>query len=199
MNFVPSFRSFVGSEDHTPAIDRYVERLKKLYTSRMQMSDEWPPRVSDQYVNLALVKHDEFVLRNEMNEFVKSTLHGTVDDLYFEKEAITFENVFKPENILQRESLHVRRQLLQKSLDCQFEGFIKDKPSGTDQIQQVKKLLKTLDTQSDIDRCILSQSLTQNPRMFSLPMGKGLKVLLDGAPGVGKTTMCHKACREWAQ
>ena len=165
----------------------------------MQISDEWPPRVSDQYVNLALIKHDKFVLRNEMNEFAKSTLHGTVDDLYFEKEAITFENVFKPENILQRESLHVRRKLLQKSLDCQFEGLIKGKPSGTDQIQQVEKLLKTLDTQSDIDRCILSQSLTQNPRMFSLPMGKGLKVLLDGAPGVGKTTMCHKACREWAQ
>lgn len=163
------------------------------------MSDEWPPRVSDQYVNLALVKHDKFVRRNEMNEFAKSTLHGTVDDLYFEKEAITFDNVFKPENILQAESLHVRRQLLQKSLDCQFESFVKGKPSGTDQIQQVEKLLKNLDTQSDIDRYILSQPLTQKLETLSQSNDKGLKILLDGAPGVGKTTMCHKACREWAQ
>ena len=189
----------VGSVDQTPVLDRYVERLKKVYTSRMQMSDEWPPRVSDQYVNLALVKHDKFVRRNEMNEFAKSTLHGTVDDLYFEKEAITFDNVFKPENILQAESLHMRRQLLQKSLACQFESFVKGKPSGTDQIQQVEKLLKNLDTQSDIDRYILSQPLTQKLETISQSNDKGLKILLDGAPGVGKTTMCHKACREWAQ
>ena len=26
---------------------------------------------------------------------------------------------------------------------------------------------------------------------------KGLKVLLDGAPSVGKTTFCHSACKDW--
>ena len=83
--------------DHTPAIDKYALRLKNLYSKYvLEKTDEWPPRVSDQYINLALINHKNIMRPDEMDEFAKSTLHGTVDDLYFEKESITLEHLFKP-------------------------------------------------------------------------------------------------------
>lgn len=75
-----------GSMDHTPAIDKYAVRLKKVYSNYIfEMTDEWPPGVSDQYINLALINHKKIIRPDERDEFAKSTLHGTVDDLYFEK------------------------------------------------------------------------------------------------------------------
>ena len=64
-----------------------------------ETTDEWPPRVSDQYINLALVTTRISYVSDEMDEFAKSSLHGTVDDLYFEKESITLEHLFKPDSV----------------------------------------------------------------------------------------------------
>ena len=94
--------------DHTAAIDKYAVRLKKVYSDYVfETTDEWPPRVSDQYINLALVNHKNIIRPDEMDEFAKSSLHGTVDDLYFEKESITLEHLFKPDSVLQGGSLHL--------------------------------------------------------------------------------------------
>lgn len=187
--------------DHTPAIDKYAVRLKKVYSDYIfEMTDEWPPRVSDQYINLALINHKKIIQPDEMDEFAKSTLHGTVDDLYFEKESITLEHLFKPESVLQGGSLHLRRKFLQDSIDQGFHSILEGLPSLTERVEQGNDLLKHILSQLDVTHEILSQPLTmvQNQSMPSLPNEKTLKILLDGAPGVGKTTVCHKACKEWA-
>ena len=187
--------------DHTAAIDKYAVRLKKVYSDYVfETTDEWPPRVSDQYINLALVNHKNIIRPDEMDEFAKSSLHGTVDDLYFEKESITLEHLFKPDSVLQGGSLHLRRNFLQDSIDRGFHSILEGLPSSTDRLEQGSDLLKHIFSHLDVTREILFQPLTivENQRMSGLPNEKSLKILLDGAPGVGKTTVCHKACKEWA-
>ena len=165
-----------------------------------EKTDEWPPRVSDQYINLALINHKNIIRPDEMDEFAKSTLHGTVDDLYFEKESITLEHLFKPESVLQGGSLQLRRNFLKGSIDQSFHSILEGLPSSTDRVKQVDRLLKNITSQLDVTHEIMSQPLimVQNENMSNLSNEKSLKILLDGAPGVGKTTVCQKACKEWA-
>ena len=55
-----------------------------------------------------------------------------------------------------------------------------------------------------INKIMMSVSLSEGimfdppPQTNSVHDEKGLRVLLDGAPEVGKTTLCHNACKDWA-
>ena len=121
-----------------------------------EKTDEWPPRVSDQYINLALINHKNIIRPDEMDEFAKSTLHGTVDDLYFEKESITLEHLFKPESVLQGGSLQLRRNFLKGSIDQSFHSILEGLPSSTDRVKQVDRLLKNITSQLDVTHEIMS-------------------------------------------
>ena len=184
----------------------------------MLPKDEWPPRVSDCYVNLALINHEKVPKSYEMDDFMKSTLHGTVDDLYFGKQAIAMEHLFQPKQLIERSSIKVRDQLIKSSTKQQFER-LQGHLSCTERVQQTRRLLQDLDTRTLVSNALLQQNLAllQNrhaitalhasifqshshsqPVVVSSSNVKNLKVLLDGAPGVGKTTFCHSACKDWA-
>ena len=156
--------------------------------------------MSDRYVNLALINHEKIPQSYEMDDFMKSTLHGTVDDLYFEKQTIALEQLFQPKQLLEHGSLQLRNKLLQGSINRQLESIVQGLPSPRERVQQTDKLLHDLQGSLPLSHAVLAsllQSVTQ-PSICSSSNVKGLKVLLDGAPGVGKTTFCHSACKAWA-
>lgn len=68
-------------------LKKYAELLRSSYCTHQPFPpDEWPPRLNDVFVNLALIQHDDASL----DAFEKTTLHGTVDDLCFRKYNIKF-------------------------------------------------------------------------------------------------------------
>lgn len=131
---------------------------------------------------------------------MKSTLHGTVDDLYFEKQTIALEQLFQPKQLLEHGSLQLRNTLLQSSINRQLEGIVQGLPSPRERVQQTDRLLHNLQDSFPLNHAVLASllQLVTQPSISSLSNVKGLKVLLDGAPGVGKTTFCHSACKDWA-
>ena len=220
MNYTNSSFSYAdwATPNNTPAVDQYAHYLKRLYGDYKLPKDEWPPRVSDRYVNLALINHETVPKSYEMDDFMKSTLHGTVDDLYFGKQTIAMDHLFQPKQFIERSSLKVRDQLVRSSTKQQF-ARLGGHLSCTERVQQTRKLLQDLDTQTRVSNALVQQNLAlvQNrhaiaalhasifqshlhaqPVMVSSSNVKSLKVLLDGAPGVGKTTFCHSACKDWA-
>jgi predicted NACHT family NTPase len=151
--------------------------------------------VSDRYVNLALINHESIPNSWDIDDFMKSTLHGTVDDLHFEKQTIGLENIFKPKNFLSSESLKKRRHMLNESVDQQFGDLLQGLPGTSDRVEMTDQLLKKIMMSTSLANSIICDSLSQP---MSAKDEKGLRVLLDGAPGVGKTTFCHNACKDWA-
>ena len=191
-----------ATPDSTPAVDQYTLYLKRFYSDYKLPKDEWPPRVSDHYVNLALINHQKVPQSYEMDDFMKSTLHGTIDDLHFDKQTIALEHLFQPKHLVERSSLQLRNQLLRGSMNHQFRTIQQSFPSAAERAKQVRRLLQLCTSQSDTQKAVLTNQLQPlsyaQPSVGSLSNDKGLKVLLDGAPGVGKTTFCHIACKSWA-
>lgn len=150
--------------------------------------------VSDKYVNLALINHDSMPNSWDIDDFMKSTLHGTVDDLHFEKETIGLESIFKPKDFLSRESMKKRRLLVNEAVNQHFGDILEGLPGTADRVamtdQVIQKILLSMSLTEGIGIGVPDQPLVQDE--------KGLRVLLDGAPGVGKTTFCHNACKDWA-
>ena len=174
--------------------------MKRFYGDYKLPKEDWPPRVSDRYVNLALINHEKIPQLYEIDDFMKSTLHGTVDDLYFEKQTIALEQLFQPKQLLEHGSLQLRNTLLQSSINRQLEGIVQGLPSPRERVQQTDKLLHNLQGSLPLNHAVLASllQLVTQPSISSVSNVKGLKVLLDGAPGVGKTTFCHSACKDWA-
>ena len=190
-----------ATPDSTPAVDQYTLYLKRFYSEYKLPKDEWPPRVSDHYVNLALINHQKVPRSYEMDDFMKSTLHGTIDDLHFDKQTIALEHLFQPKHLVERSSLQLRNQLLRSSMNHQFRSIAQSFPTPMERVKQVRRLLQTCTSQSGTQKAVLAnlfQPYAQPSMGGSSSNIKGLKVLLDGAPGVGKTTFCHVACKSWA-
>jgi GTPase SAR1 family protein len=148
--------------------------------------------VIDRYVNLALLNHQHIPKASEIDSFMKSTLHGTVDDIHLEKQTIRIEHILKSQYFINRESEKVRMELLTESIQ-QLSNIIMNEPI---EVARTDELARKLHMKSDLNIHLMFNNLA--PVEGLAKDEKGKRILLDGAPGVGKTTLCHNACKEWA-
>ena len=73
----------------------FTEILKSLYELvPLIIDDQWPPVKEHIYVDLALIKSNNRPLVNDPNSFTRETIRGSVDDIYLQKDAISFDQVF---------------------------------------------------------------------------------------------------------
>ena len=160
------------------------------------------------------------LLANSHSE--KATLHGTIDDLCFHKYNVSLEYILKPDAFLVRKEkvlAHQQEQYLDKlkrllNLRAQSmpEAFRKrhgipdDSGEGLPKEEEVKEVLKLPQfLQKPRLQALLvpptsqirEESSSPEPEVLP-PDQKAAKVLIDGAPGVGKTTLTWKASQDWA-
>ena len=226
-----------SSQSCRSAFDAYAHKLRSSYKGHSLFpKDAWPPRLSEMYINLALVQHENLPVNKSLNDFVKTTLHGTVDDLIcFRKYGINLEDILKPDEFFRRKEKRLQDEktgyveTLQRLVNSQVPaGFMRKKLGIPDDVgkglpdaQQVRSVLdmpgffhhtrlrKLLaapvaeasppsvspDGAASIGSAFDPQTLASEA---SDPNPKGIKVLIDGAPGVGKTTLTWKISQDWA-
>ena len=76
------------------AIRRYGDYLNKVYSTRsVSCADKFPPTPNKKYVKLALVKKGGKC--HDLDELMKHTLHGKVDEILEGKKEITTDDILK--------------------------------------------------------------------------------------------------------
>ena len=94
-----------SEDDHIPASHVCSERinvsvtvspLKKVLVDRYCAQpeipeDSWPPRGSNTYINLALIKQGSI---EKAGEYARNTIQGDMDDIFANKDSIEYEDVF---------------------------------------------------------------------------------------------------------
>lgn len=60
-------------------VEEYAETLRSSYADHQVFPPEqWPPKLSEVYINLALIQHERIPDQGSLREFVRATLNGTV-------------------------------------------------------------------------------------------------------------------------
>ena len=75
---------------------KYKEKLEKQYRMLPLIGgDHWPPRPSEAYINLALIKQHRIKIGKISDEYTRHTIHYGPDDILNEKEPIELPDIFK--------------------------------------------------------------------------------------------------------
>ena len=206
-------------------VEEYAALLRSDYCSH-RPPPQWPPKLMKVFTNLALIKHDRLPSPDSLGDFEKTTLHGTVDDLCFKKYSIKLDQLLKPdsfflkkeENLKHQEDTYSKQLIRCLNVSAQIPDSLKkrfnipvddgkDLPSS-DELRSVLKQpgflqgprLRKLLLPSKSETAAEAES--PNPSLDeSVPPDDqcDLRVLIDGAPGVGKTTLTWKISKKWAK
>ena len=91
-------KSLLGISSATVAYEpRYIRYLKSLYTSLTptKTSDhQWPPSPTGRVFNLAMIK-EEILYGGQIDNFVRMTITGKIDDILHVKSRIELNEIFK--------------------------------------------------------------------------------------------------------
>lgn len=74
--------------------ENFITPLKNIYQSEENQSDKWPPNLAHKVFNLALVKNREIRAGN-IDDYVRMTITGKVDDILRIKCPIELKNLFE--------------------------------------------------------------------------------------------------------
>ncbi len=71
---------------------RFRPKLADFYSKKPEVPESaWPPIKKTHYVNLALIKPQAM---NFGKDYVRQTIHGSIDDIFKDKEKISYEDAF---------------------------------------------------------------------------------------------------------
>ena len=80
-------------ESDTEFTKKYSKHLKAKYSGQsIPVNDKWPPTPLKKYINLACINRQS-ITKDQANEFTKCTIHGNIDDIYYDKSQISMEQV----------------------------------------------------------------------------------------------------------
>ena len=118
---VPNLSWNLFSGFSSSSIETYADLLRSSYVEHhLFPPDQWPPRLSECYINLALIQHEAKAVdsSSSLNDFEKTTLHGTVDDLCFRKYSIKLHEILAPMSFFEKkeEVLKEERELVFKQM-----------------------------------------------------------------------------------
>ena len=77
------------------SITAYASYLKDIYLrQKFPTYGKWPPNPTKRFINLALIKKQR-MSKEKMDHFMKQTIRGDIDDIVYEKESMSLEEIGK--------------------------------------------------------------------------------------------------------
>ena len=155
----------------SPVLAKYKQYLQSVYNARVLASaDKYLPTLEAPYINLAMIRRERYNTE-QRDEFTRQTLHGGVDQILESKTPINIEDLLTPEPLKESpRPLIVRRRHFRKI--------------------QHKKRGRLEDTEFPV---------TDSPssHLSQTPEEGGRFILVEGPPGIGKSTFAWEVCRRW--
>ena len=166
----------------SPVLTRYKQYLQSYYKSRiLAAADKYLPTLKTPYINLAMIRRGRYN-SEQRDEFTRRTLHGGVDQILQNKSPIKIEDLLTPESRDEScQKVECSDWMKQESRDSIFERLFsawKDRMS-----------LKI----PDYSRLLATENVCQTskrPVRF---------ILVEGPPGIGKSTFAWEVCRRWGE
>ena len=156
----------------SPLLVQYKSYLQSCYKARaLAPADKYLPTLQAPYINLAMIKRGRLGGSDARDEFTKRTLHGGVDQILASKTPINIEDLLIPE-----------QQSFYASSRLQISEIHPSSP-----LHDMEQLCS---------------------RSFIMPLPLGMDeskpkfnavrfVLVEGPPGIGKSTFAWEVCRRW--
>ena len=181
----------------SPVLAQYKSYLQSCYKARaLAPADKYLPTLRASYINLAMIKRVHHG-SDARDEFTRRTLHGGVDQILASKTPINIEDLLFPEHrhraIRKAQLLHpytrfdfsdTEYKTNYPAHDClsdseeSFEGY-DISPFHMPRMSGASEMVER-DQRSDKDR--------KEPVRF---------ILVEGPPGIGKSTFAWEVCRRW--
>ena len=188
--------------DLSPVLAKYKQYLQSYYNARiLAPADKYLPTLESPYINLAMIRRGHYN-HEQRDKFTWQTLHGGVDQILENKTPIIIEDLLIPEDrgsdaryqmrIKGSETGKSMVSLTTEDLEC-LSDFHSELPQG---FHDQSKFVGDIGRHTD---CSGEFSVTQRAISQTAEGSKGPVrfILVEGPPGIGKSTFAWEVCRRW--
>lgn len=163
------------------------------------------------YINLAIIKRDAY-FQEERDEFTKQTLHGGIDQILEHKAPITTEDILAPEKApsskrhtdFSRSPYHerMRSDSLEESIELHNDFIQSKEPTSLQDMFLLEVAHSKRKPHSSICDDDQNEERVKRESSSSTKLAKANQkpvsfVLMEGPPGIDKTTLTWEICRKW--
>ena len=189
-------------------LSKYKQYLQSVYSARaLAPADKYLPTLDSPYINLAMIKREPY--NTELrDQFTRKTLHGGVDQILQNKVPIDIEdllifewkddyNVIWPylKALVREVSMSGSRPVLVIPEDNKISSECEQEVS----IELTRRGI--LRSNNAVNYCELWAFDWTGNYLLILPFqssdGSGRFILVEGPPGIGKSTFAWEVCRRW--
>ena len=184
----------------SPMLAQYKSYLQSCYKARtLAPADKYLPTLQVPYINLAMIKRG-YHGRDARDEFTRRTLHGGVDQILASKTPINIEDLLVPEC---RHSA-IRKALLlflYTSFDLSGVEYETKYPVlGDDRFSDSDESFESYDTGPLHNVPLMSgaSKMVETNQRSDMDKKEPVRfILVEGPPGIGKSTFAWEVCRRW--
>ena len=176
----------------------YATHMMKVYSScnwPLFPKGDWPPKLSKVFINLKLVKHQRLSKTRDEKLLASAMQYGAVEEIHNSVGYLQLDELF-----LTDEQVEKQRKM---GRDPEFEPFcitsmnlmVHEKLNPPEKVASNHLSNEPLSDE-------WAQVSTHKQQEIPLRIQQntpGIKILADGVPGVGKTTVSRKLCKDWAE
>ena len=154
----------------SPMLAQYKSYLQSCYKARaLAPADKYLPTLQAPYINLAMIKRGHHG-SDAKDEFTRRTLHGGVDQILASKTPINIEDLLVPEH---------------RYGDASSSGRVSRSAINPSPFSRVQRFLRSL-------RPKMAKARESEHELKPVRF-----ILVEGPPGIGKSTFAWEVCRRW--